>query len=210
VPQRVKFIDIRFPLPGTLLGFGADDKCHCGLDARQPKFAARPPGPFRPRSPPRPARRRFERPIPKLLPMSNHPRSRARSRLLLQACFIGPFRGVARGRRLPFPSPSHEGAERRNGAGNVGHLNEGAHLPRYRQARLPALHRGDFCRDHRTSASDRRAFHHTRVQAALALPFIRCRPSHSRRPPHRGRTMTAPPGTGLRIPPAGAAPCSAK
>ena len=32
--------------------------------------------------------------------------------------------------------------------------------------------------------------------------------SHQRRPPHRERTMTAPPGTGLRAPPAGAAPGS--
>ena len=32
--------------------------------------------------------------------------------------------------------------------------------------------------------------------------------SHQRRPPQRGRTMTAPPGTGLRAPPAGAAPGS--
>src|SRR3954469_15676308 len=38
------------------------------------------------------------------------------------------------------------------------------------------------------------------IQAPLALPFIRARRSHSRQPPHRGRTVTAPPGTGLRNP----------
>jgi hypothetical protein len=47
------------------------------------------------------------------------------------------------------------------------------------------------------------------IQAALALPFIRSSRSHSRQPPHRVRPVTSRPGTGLRIPPAGATPCSA-
>ena len=38
-------------------------------------------------------------------PTSNRPRSRARSRLLLQACFIGPLRGVARGGAFLFLLP---------------------------------------------------------------------------------------------------------
>src|SRR5882672_3189434 len=54
-------------------------------------------------------------------------------------------------------------------------------------------------------------FHRTRrlrrpvIQSAFALPFVRRCPSHSRRSPHRERTVTAPPGTRLRTSPAGAA-----
>jgi hypothetical protein len=91
--------------------------------------------------------------------------------------FHRPLSWCGAGRRLPFPSPSHEGAERRNGAGNVGHLNEGAHLPRYRQARPPALHRSDFCRGHRTSSSGPEGLPLTLSRQQSALPFIRSRPA---------------------------------
>jgi hypothetical protein len=57
-------------------------------------------------------------------------------------------------------------------------------------------------------SSDRGIFTTHVIQAALALPFIRRCPSHLRRAPHRGRTVTAPPGPGLRGSDAGAAPCT--
>jgi len=70
----------------------------------------------------------------------------------------------------------------------------------------PGAPRGDFCPGHRASSSDRRTISSRYPGSACALPFIQTSPSHSRRPPHRGRTMTVPPGTGLRTPPAGATP----
>src|SRR6185369_12936564 len=77
-----------------------------------------------------------------------------------------------------------------------------------RHAHPPALHRGDFGLGHRASSSDRRTISSRYPGSACALPFIQTSPSHSRRPPQRGRTMTVPPGTGLRAPPAGATPGS--
>ena len=97
-------------------------------------------------------------------------------------------------------------AERRSGAKQWAPSCEGAPPAACgRQARLPALHRGDFLHGHRTSSSDGGIFTTHLIQAAFALPFIRSCPSHLRRAPHRSRTVTAPPGTGLRAPPAGAA-----
>ena len=46
---------------------------------------------------------------------------------------------------------------------------------------------------------------HSRDPGGVRAAVHPTSPSHSRRPPHRGRTVTAPPGTGLRSPPAGAA-----
>ena len=48
----------------------------------------------------------------------------------------------------------------------------------------------------------------TVIQAAIGAALHPTGPSHSRRPPHRGRTMTKPPGTWLRATPAGATPGS--
>jgi hypothetical protein len=97
-------------------------------------------------------------------------------------------------------------AERRIGASLLqGTSCEGARLPCDRQARLPALHRGDFGHRHRASSPDRRTISSRYPGSACALLFIQASPSHSRRPPHRGRTVTTPPGTRLRTPPAGAA-----
>jgi len=64
----------------------------------------------------------------------------------------------ARGQRLPFflPLTIGEGAERRDGAGLLGHLLRGTPpaLARGRRA-FPALHRGDLIRRHRARKTDR-------------------------------------------------------
>src|SRR4051794_35865515 len=57
--------------------------------------------------------------------------------------------------------------------------------------------------------SDRGIFTTHVIQAALALPFIRCCPSHFKAAPSRARPVTSLPGTGVQIPPAGATPGSA-
>jgi hypothetical protein len=82
--------------------------------------------------------------------MSNSPRLRAQSQITSRRDSSPPML-VGAGPAPSFPSPSHEGAERRNGASNTGHLCEGARVPCDRHARLPALHCGDFGPDHRTS-----------------------------------------------------------
>ena len=76
-----------------------------------------------------------------------------------------------------------------------------------RHARLPALHRGDLLRSHRTSPPDRRTIS-SRYPGSISAAFHPMGPSHLRRPPHRGRAVTAPPGPWLRATDAGAAPCS--
>jgi hypothetical protein len=98
-----------------------------------------------------------------------------------------------------FCLPPRE-AERRSAQTKGHHLAKAPRLPLARQARLPALHRGDFSRGHRASSPDRRTISSRDPGSACALPFIRASPSHSRQPPHRGRTVTAPPGTGTRLP----------
>jgi len=68
-------------------------------------------------------------------------------------------------------------AERRNGAEQGAPFWKAPRLPLLgRQARLPALHRGDLLRDHRTSAIGPEGFT-TPFQAAFALPFIRSCPA---------------------------------
>ena len=92
---------------------------------------------------------------------------------------------------------------------NIGHLTK---APACRVTGRRAFRRstcGDFLHGHCASSPDRRTSSSRYPGSACALPFIRASPSHLRRPPHRGRTATAPPGTSLRGSPAGAAPCSA-
>src|ERR1041384_3517091 len=103
-----------------------------------------------------------------------------------------------------------EGAERRKGASVTNwHLMEVPRAVVTRHARLPALHCGDFGPCHRTSSSDRSGVTTQRDPDSIGAALHPTSPSHSRRPPQRGRTMTEPPGTSLRGSPAGAAPCSA-
>src|ERR1044071_5203777 len=85
--------------------------------------------------------------------ISNSPRFRVSSGAGLQACAIGLFRAGARRTPLHFFFPRmREGAERRVGASvTVWHLMEVPRAVVTRHARLPALHRGDFLRSHRTS-----------------------------------------------------------
>jgi hypothetical protein len=106
------------------------------------------------------------------------------------------FRAFARSFLLPPPRE----AERRLAQTKGHRLAKAPRRPLARQARLPALHRGDFSRDHRASSPDRRTTSSRYPGSACALPFIQASPSHSRQPPHRGRTVTAPPGTGVRLP----------
>ena len=82
--------------------------------------------------------------------MSNSRRSRAQSRSRM-GVIHRPLSRSAPGLRLHFFSLDHEGAERRNGAGNNWAPHEGARVPCDRHARLPALHRGGFLHGLRTS-----------------------------------------------------------
>jgi hypothetical protein len=105
---------------------------------------------------------------------------------------------------LPFASLRE--AERRIGATNVG-APFGRRPPAACEAGAPtgAPPRRFLTQPPYFFAGPRSVDSHV-IQAALAPPFIQARRSHSRQPPHRGRTVTAPPGTGLRNhPPAGAA-----
>ena len=116
---------------------------------------------------------------------------------------------VRRGGRRPFPSLT--GVRERSAGRALWSSSRTLRCcaPCDRHAHPPALHRGDFGLGHRASSSDRRTISSRYPGSACALPFIQTSPSHSRRPPHRGRTVPKPPGTGLRTSPAGATPCSA-
>ena len=105
----------------------------------------------------------------------------------------------ARGQRLPFSfslsterEPPHicEGAERRNGAGLLGHLCGGAPPALAGRRALPALHRGDL-----STTAPRRM---DRCSGPRCRGPITDRIGHRRRPPHRGRSMPSHHGTWLR------------
>ena len=83
--------------------------------------------------------------------LSNSPRSRAKLDSRIRRA-SSPLLFGRRGGRRHFPSLTGV-RERSAGTARVttGHLYEGARVPCDRHARLPALHRGDFGPDHRTS-----------------------------------------------------------
>src|SRR5262249_10124082 len=82
---------------------------------------------------------------------------------------------------------------------------EGAHVPRYRHARLPALHRGDFFTQPPHFLAWTGGSYRSRYPGGIGAAVHPDPSSHLRRTPHRGRAVTAPPGRGFRAPPAGAA-----
>ena len=96
------------------------------------------------------------------------PAPRGRCLRIVSPCC--PLSGLSPGFFLCLPRE----AERRKRRRTMGHpLSKAPRRPLARQARLPALHRGDLLRDHRTSSPDRRAQATHVIQAAFAPPFIR-------------------------------------
>ena len=85
-----------------------------------------------------------------------------------------------------FPH-TREGAERRKALGNIWHLGR-CRVPFDRHARLPALHSGDFCRDHRASSSGPEG-----LPLTLSRQHWRC-PSSDRVQPSKAGPSSGPDG----------------
>jgi hypothetical protein len=138
--------------------------------------------------------------------LSNSPRLRASSPVTSRRDSSAPVVWSARGApSFPFPHPMRE---RSAGTARIttGHLTK---APACRCTGTRASRRSTaaiFCAI--TVLLRRTGGLHHSVPGSIGAALHPIVSSHQRRPPHRGRTVTAPPGTGLRIPPAGAAPCS--
>ena len=130
--------------------------------------------------------------------------------------------GVSEGRRASAIAPmvwsawgppsssfslTHEGAERRNGASQTGHLTK---APACRLTGTRASRRSTAAILGAVTVllrSDRRDFP-SRYPGRIGAALHPIASSHQGQPPHRVRTVTAPPGPWLRATDAGAAPCS--